>query len=204
MPSTAIWPDQLSPDHGAALANLLAGLTDHASAHRLGMSERTVQRRIRELMDWSGSGNRMQLGHRAALAGLPGPRGHGTAASHPHPAVSTTVRVPLPDPEALRLLRLLLADAAAERTLNMSTSSIERRVRELMTLTGARSRAQLGWVTTRWGWLEPAGAVVAVGTVGTVGTVPGAELQPVCVTATGGGRFGTVRQLGQNSALTTA
>ncbi|MBS2536933.1 hypothetical protein KGQ20_29635 [Catenulispora sp. NF23] len=236
MPSTAIWPDRLGPDHGAALANLLAGLTDHASAHRLGLSERTVQRRIRELMDWSGSGNRMQLGHRAALAGLPDPRGPGVAPNRPHPAVSTAVRVPLPDPEALRLLRLLLADAAAERTLNMSTSSIERRVRELMTLTGARSRAQLGWVTTRWGWLEPAGAAVGVGAVQPIGSVgamqsgeavqpggvvrsgeetrpveavrqvpaPRTELQPVCVTATGGGRFGAVRQLGQSSALTTA
>jgi hypothetical protein len=95
-------------------------------------------------MDWSAAGNRMQLGHRAALAGLP-ERGHRPV--EPPPALH------VPDAATLRLLRLLLADAAAERMLNLSASSVERRVRELMTMTGARSRAQLGWRATRWGWL---------------------------------------------------
>lgn len=140
---TATWSEELGPDHDQALANLVAGLTDHASAHRLGVSERTVQRRIRELMDWSASSNRMQLGHRAALAGLP--------ARHPRRPEPPSPHVP--DAAAMRLLRLLLADAAAERTLNMSASSVERRIRDLMTLAGARSRAQLGWRATRWGWL---------------------------------------------------
>ena len=140
---TATWQHRLGSDHGDALANLVAGLTDHASAHRLGVSERTVQRRIRELMDWSGSGNRMQLGHHAALANLPAP----------HPLRTEPPRVHTPDAATLYLLRLLLADVAADRTLNMSASSVERRVRELMTLAGARSRAQLGWRATRWGWL---------------------------------------------------
>ena len=140
---TATWQHRLGTEHSEVLAHLVAGLTDHASAHRLGVSERTVQRRIRELMDWSDSGNRMQLGHRAALANLPalGPR-------RPEPAY-----IHRPDAATLRLLRLLLADVAADRTLNLSASSVERRVRDLMKLAGARSRAQLGWRATRWGWL---------------------------------------------------
>jgi DNA-binding NarL/FixJ family response regulator len=140
---TATWTDHLGLDHSDALANLVAGLTDHASANRLGVSERTVQRRIRDLMDWSDSGNRMQLGHRAALAGLPPPYRR-----RPDPPAA-----PTPDAAGMHLLRLLLADIAADRTLNMSASSVERRVRDLMQLAGARSRAQLGWRATRWGWL---------------------------------------------------
>lgn len=142
------WPEGLARDHDQALANLVAGLTDQASAHRLGVSERTVQRRIKELMEWSDSGNRMQLGHRAALAGLP----RAPARRH-HRGFREPPTVRTPDDEAMRLLRLLLADVAADRTLNMSVSSVERRIRELMTLAGARSRAQLGWLATRWGWL---------------------------------------------------
>ena len=149
MPETATWSNRLGSDHSLALANLVAGLTDQASAHRLGVSERTIQRRIRELMDWSASVNRMQLGHRAALAAvddlacLPLPQRR-----RPEPPTIHT-----PDAATMRLLRLLLDDAAADRTLNMSASSIERRIRELMKLAGARSRAQLGWRTTWWGWL---------------------------------------------------
>ena len=140
---TATWQHRLGTEHSDALANLVAGLTDHASANRLGVSERTVQRRIRELMNWSDSGNRMQLGHHAALANLPAP-----GPRWPEPP-----RIRTPDPATMQLLRLLLADVAADRTLNMSASSVERRVRELMKLAGARSRAQLGWRATRWGWL---------------------------------------------------
>lgn len=147
MIDTATWTDHLGVDHGGALANLVAGLTDHASANRLGVSERTVQRRIRDLMDWSDSGNRMQLGHRAALAGLPPPY---RRRPEPEPELAATRT---PDAAGLHLLRLLLDDIAADRTLNMSASSVERRVRELMKLAGARSRAQLGWRATRWGWL---------------------------------------------------
>lgn len=146
---TATWSNLLGSDHSQTLANLVAGMTDHASAHRLGVSERTVQRRIRELMDWSCSGNRMQLGHRAALAAaadlacLPPPHRRRPEPPAPH----------MPDPAAMRLLRLLLVDAAADRMLNMSASSIERRVRSLMKMAGAQSRAQLGWRATWWGWL---------------------------------------------------
>lgn len=151
MPYTVFWRNQLGSDHCQTLTNLVAGLTDRSSANRLGVSERTVQRRVRELMDWSASGNRMQLGHRAALAGLPERHSHPHSYHLPHPVPTTAARTP--DADALRLLRLLLDDAAADRMLNLSTSSIERRVRELMTLAEARSRAQLGWLATRWGWL---------------------------------------------------
>lgn len=45
---------------------LLAGLTDHAIASSLGLSARTVQRRIRYLMDLAGVDTRVQLGWHAA------------------------------------------------------------------------------------------------------------------------------------------
>lgn len=45
---------------------LLAGLTDHAIAGHLEMSPRTVQRRIRQLMDLAGVTTRIQLGWQAA------------------------------------------------------------------------------------------------------------------------------------------
>jgi DNA-binding NarL/FixJ family response regulator len=138
------WSQRLDADHSRTLTHLVAGLTDRASANRLGVSERTVQRRIRDLMDWSASGNRMQLGRYAALAGLPDVHEHHDDALPPGC---------IPDAAGLRLLHLLLADAAAGRTLGLSPRSVERRVRELMTLAGARSRAQLGWRATRRGWL---------------------------------------------------
>ena len=144
MPYSATWPQQLDRDHTNTLTNLVAGLTDQASAHRLGVSERTIQRRVRTLMDWSASGNRMQLGCHAALAGFPDPLDH---QDEYYPSVY------LPDEAALRLLRLLIADAAVDRMLGLSPRSVERRVRDLMTLAGARSRAQLGWRAVRRGWL---------------------------------------------------
>ncbi|MEZ0107240.1 DNA-binding NarL/FixJ family response regulator [Catenulispora sp. EB89] len=125
------------------LVLLIGGLTDGAVAHRLGVSERTVERYVRALMDGAGCRNRMQLGRYAALAGLPA---HG-----PEP-------VPRPrtlDRETRRLLELMLADsgATAPRSLHLSRRSVERRIGDLMTLAGARSRVQLGWLVTRWGWL---------------------------------------------------
>ena len=122
---------------------LAGGLTDGAVAHRLGVSERTVERYVRALMDGAGCRNRMQLGRHAALAGLPayGP--------DPVPGLSA------PDRQTRHLLELMLADrgAAAPRSLCLSRRSVERRIRDLMDLAGARSRAQLGWRVTRWGWL---------------------------------------------------
>jgi len=48
------------------LTLLLAGLTDHAVAGSLSLSARTVQRRIRHLMDLAGVTTRVQLGFHAA------------------------------------------------------------------------------------------------------------------------------------------
>jgi len=44
------------------LSLLMTGLPDKAVASQLGMSLRTVQRRLRQLMDLTGSATRMQLG----------------------------------------------------------------------------------------------------------------------------------------------
>ncbi|MFV2020630.1 helix-turn-helix domain-containing protein [Micromonospora sp. LOL_023] len=48
------------------LSLLMSGLPDKAVANQLGMSLRTVQRRLRQLMDVTGSATRMQLGWYAA------------------------------------------------------------------------------------------------------------------------------------------
>jgi DNA-binding CsgD family transcriptional regulator len=45
---------------------MLAGLSDHRIAARLGVSERTVQRRLTELFDRYGTGNRFLLGYAVA------------------------------------------------------------------------------------------------------------------------------------------
>jgi sugar-specific transcriptional regulator TrmB/DNA-binding CsgD family transcriptional regulator len=51
------------------LALLLAGFTDQAVAGQLGTSVRTVQRRVKDLMDTAGVQTRMQLGWHAARQG---------------------------------------------------------------------------------------------------------------------------------------
>jgi len=127
-----------------ALTLLVTGLTDEAVARRLEVSRRTVQRMVRSLMDAAGARSRMQLGHRAARAGLVAP------SVAPAPAVRS---IRHPATADLRLLALMLADARADRVLGVSPRSVERRVREVMALAGARSRVQLGWVATRWGWI---------------------------------------------------
>ena len=48
------------------LGLLLAGLTDQAVSGQLNLSLRTLQRRLRRLMDLAGTGTRMQLGWHAA------------------------------------------------------------------------------------------------------------------------------------------
>ena len=53
----------------AILALLLAGMTDQALAGQLGLSLRTVQRRIRVLMDKAGVDTRIQLGWHAGREG---------------------------------------------------------------------------------------------------------------------------------------
>jgi DNA-binding NarL/FixJ family response regulator len=127
------------------LALLIDGLTDRAVARRLGVSERTVQRHVRALMEAAGCRNRMQLGRHAALTGVPGL----SPEAEPAPAGRR------PDGEARRLLELLLTDAhwATLRSLHVSRRSVERRIRDLMTLAGARSRVQLGWRVTMWDWI---------------------------------------------------
>jgi DNA-binding NarL/FixJ family response regulator len=47
---------------------LLAGLTDASIASQMGLSMRTVQRRVRDLMDLAGLHTRLQLGWHAAQA----------------------------------------------------------------------------------------------------------------------------------------
>ena len=51
------------------LGLLLAGLTDHAVANQLNLSMRTVQRRVRALMDMVAADTRLQLGYHAARRG---------------------------------------------------------------------------------------------------------------------------------------
>jgi DNA-binding CsgD family transcriptional regulator len=51
------------------LTLLLAGSTDEAVARQLGMSKRTVVRRVRQLMDRAGVASRMQLGWKASQLG---------------------------------------------------------------------------------------------------------------------------------------
>ncbi|WP_193241729.1 helix-turn-helix domain-containing protein [Streptomyces phaeolivaceus] len=60
---------RLSPLDAAILDLLLAGLTDRAVANKVGVSLRTVTRRIRHMMDIAGADNRIQLGWRAAQRG---------------------------------------------------------------------------------------------------------------------------------------
>jgi sugar-specific transcriptional regulator TrmB len=62
-------PGEIDVEDAQVLALLLAGLTDQALAGQLGMSLRTVQRRIRGLMDTAGVDTRIQLGWYAARAG---------------------------------------------------------------------------------------------------------------------------------------
>jgi len=56
----------LSPAEGQLLSLLVAGIADKAIASQLGLSRRTVQRRIQSLMTRAGAGTRMQLAWQAA------------------------------------------------------------------------------------------------------------------------------------------
>lgn len=62
-------PGPSDPDDRLLLSLLLAGLTDQAIAVRLGVGLRTVQRRVRELMDVAGVDTRIQLGWQANRKG---------------------------------------------------------------------------------------------------------------------------------------
>lgn len=58
-----------SGDHQRILALMLAGASDDAIARQLGVSLRTVERRVRELMDKAGVKTRVQLGWHAHARG---------------------------------------------------------------------------------------------------------------------------------------
>ncbi|MGW2785374.1 helix-turn-helix domain-containing protein [Streptomyces populi] len=62
-------PDEIDEFDARMLALVLAGLTDQAVGARLGVSRRTVQRRIGELMARAGAESRIQLGWHAARKG---------------------------------------------------------------------------------------------------------------------------------------
>jgi sugar-specific transcriptional regulator TrmB/DNA-binding CsgD family transcriptional regulator len=59
----------LSPADGKLLSLLVAGVADKAIASQMGLSRRTVQRRIQNLMERAGAGTRMQLAWQAARRG---------------------------------------------------------------------------------------------------------------------------------------
>jgi sugar-specific transcriptional regulator TrmB/DNA-binding CsgD family transcriptional regulator len=61
--------DTLEPLDATVLSLLLSGLTDQAVGSQLDLSLRTVQRRVRHLMDRAGVDTRLQLGHEAARRG---------------------------------------------------------------------------------------------------------------------------------------
>jgi DNA-binding NarL/FixJ family response regulator len=61
--------DGLPEPDARILGLLLAGLTDQAVANQLGLSMRTVQRRVRALMDLVAAETRLQLGFQAARRG---------------------------------------------------------------------------------------------------------------------------------------
>lgn len=64
-----ITPDALDDADARILSLLLAGLNDQAVAYQLKTSLRTVQRRVRHLMDLARVETRMQLGWQAARLG---------------------------------------------------------------------------------------------------------------------------------------
>lgn len=128
---------------------VVSGVPDKAVANRLGVSHRTVQRHIRDMMDRSESKNRMQLGRRAAQAGVSATRRSAPVGEYDYADLR-------PDETGIQLIWLLLMDLpwdAVPRALGMSSRSVERRLHDLMTMAGAASRAQLGWHVTRYEWV---------------------------------------------------
>jgi len=66
---TSSSPERLAGVDARILSLLRAGLTDHAIGAQLGLSMRSVQRRVRHLMDLAGVETRFQLGVEAAVRG---------------------------------------------------------------------------------------------------------------------------------------
>ncbi|HEV8562194.1 MAG TPA: helix-turn-helix domain-containing protein [Actinophytocola sp.] len=84
--ATPMWPqhrfaaghdpaEPLSSRDQQLLALLAAGLTDQAIARKLGVALRTVERRVRRMMDGLGARTRFQAGLQAAARGLYGSEG---------------------------------------------------------------------------------------------------------------------------------
>jgi DNA-binding NarL/FixJ family response regulator len=69
LPGSSARPAEIDEIDGRILTLLLSGLTDQAVAGKLGLSLRTVQRRIHQLMARAGVGTRVQLGWHAARKG---------------------------------------------------------------------------------------------------------------------------------------
>ncbi|WP_433364678.1 helix-turn-helix domain-containing protein [Actinoplanes sp. CA-142083] len=69
LPGSGAGPAEIDEIDGRILALLLSGLTDQAVAGKLGLSLRTVQRRIHDLMARAGVSTRVQLGWHAARKG---------------------------------------------------------------------------------------------------------------------------------------
>lgn len=65
-------PEEPDSDDVPLLTMLLAGLTDEAIARDLGISPRTLQRRVRGLLDLAGVDTRLQLGYVVAQRGWTG------------------------------------------------------------------------------------------------------------------------------------
>ncbi|MFB7493401.1 helix-turn-helix domain-containing protein [Streptomyces sp. NPDC056161] len=59
----------LSPADSRLLSLLIAGVPDKAIASQMGLSRRTVQRRVQSLMEQAGAGSRVQLAWQAARRG---------------------------------------------------------------------------------------------------------------------------------------
>jgi DNA-binding NarL/FixJ family response regulator len=127
---------------GQLLELLLTGVPDKAIAAKLGVSERTVQRRVGRLMADAGAGNRMQLGRHAARLEY----------------LSQGAEIPAhrPNERDLSLLALLfegIPEPFAAQLLQISPRTVQRRVQCLMKSVSATSWAQLGWHATRCGWI---------------------------------------------------
>ncbi|MEU8152466.1 LuxR C-terminal-related transcriptional regulator [Micromonospora sp. NPDC048986] len=63
-------PTSLSERQRSMLLHLARGLSDRSVANRMAISERTLQRELKELMSAWGVSSRLQLGVQIALRGL--------------------------------------------------------------------------------------------------------------------------------------
>lgn len=61
--------DELSREDQQLLALLASGLTDQAMARKIGVAQRTIERRVRRLMDRLGANTRFQAGLQAGIRG---------------------------------------------------------------------------------------------------------------------------------------